>query len=67
MLGAIRTITLNPTPQAAHSTVSISSWIVGSVVPIWIMGRATMASCHMAWRRGKRRRLARGELSATSA
>lgn len=67
MLGAIRTITLNPTPQAAHDTVSISSWIVGSVVPIWIMGRASIASSRMAWRLGKRRRAGRGELSPASA
>ncbi|MBV8957498.1 MAG: hypothetical protein JO054_17775 [Actinobacteria bacterium] len=68
MLGAIRTITLNPTPQAAHSTISISSWLVGSVVPMWIMARATIASFRVAWRLGKRRRVAaHGDVALASA
>jgi hypothetical protein len=64
VLGAVRTITLNPTPQAAHAGgISYSGWLVGSVVPMWLLSRAAFASWRVAWRLGKRRRQARADLS----
>jgi len=68
VLGAVRTITLNPTPQAAHAGgISYSGWIVSSVVPMWLLSRAAFASWRVAWRLGKRRRQARAVLSPTAA
>ena len=68
MLGAVRTITLNPTPQAAHAGgINYSSWLIGSVVPMWLLSRAAFASWRVAWRLGQKRRRARTQLSQATA
>jgi hypothetical protein len=67
LLGAIRTITLNSQPGSAAGGVSYSGWLVGSVVPMWLMTRAAFASWRLMWRAGQRRRQARGQLSQTTA
>jgi hypothetical protein len=65
---AVRTIVLNPQPGAsAQGGVSYSGWLVGSVVPMWIMSRAVLASWRAMWRFGKRRRQTHGELSSAAA
>jgi hypothetical protein len=65
--GAIRTITLNPQPGSAQGGVSYSGWLLGSVVPMWLMTRAAFASWRLMWRVGRRRHQTRGQLSQTTA
>lgn len=64
LLAAVRTITLNPANgAAAQGGVSYSGWLVGSVVPMWLMSRAAFASWRLMWSLGQRRRTARALLS----
>ena len=59
LLATVRTITLNPTTgAAAQGGVSYSGWVLGSVVPMWLMLRMAVASSRLMWHLGRRRRTA---------
>jgi hypothetical protein len=67
---AVRTIVLNPQPGVASTEggVTYSAWLVGSVLPMWMMSRAVVLSWRAMWRLGgRRRRQARRELSPAAA